>query len=90
MNKQRRAEIARIRQRLEEANGVLEELWGDIEAVRDEEQESFDNLPESIQGSERGQKAEEAISSLDTAYDDLEQIRSQLDDLLETLDEAKA
>lgn len=38
-----------------------------IESVRDEEQEAFDNLPESMQQGEKGEKMESAISGLEDA-----------------------
>lgn len=43
-----------------------------IEAVLEEEQESFDNLPEGIQESERGEAMQENIDNLQTAIDSLE------------------
>lgn len=43
-----------------------------IEAVLEEEQEAFDNLPEGIQESERGEAMQENIDNLQTAADSLE------------------
>lgn len=48
MNKQRR-------KRLTEAMELLQEAQQIIEEVKDEEQEAFDNLPEGLQCSERGE-----------------------------------
>lgn len=36
-----------------------------VSAAMDEEQEAFDNLPESFQDGEKGQRMEEIISNLD-------------------------
>ena len=58
MNKIRRKEIRRAIELMEEAYEILE-------AVRDEEQEAFDNLPESFQQSERGETMEDYILTLD-------------------------
>lgn len=63
MNKARRKEIARAIELIEEAREILEN-------VRDEEQDAFDNLPESLQSSERGEAMEEYISTLDDFIDD--------------------
>ena len=60
MNNTRRKAIMKIAER-------LEELKTDFELLRDEEQEAFDNMPESIQESERGEQMQEAIDALDEA-----------------------
>ena len=65
MNKIRRKNIEEILQSLEES---LSELVNE----RDDEQEYFDNMPESFQGSERGEKSESAISSLTDLIDNME------------------
>ena len=71
MNNARRKQIADAVQRIEEAKTLLE-------IVRDEEQDAFDNLPEGIQSSERGQKMEAAIASMDDAINDIENIVGDL------------
>ena len=60
MNKTRRAEIAKAIDLLSEARIILEQ-------VQEEEEEAFDNLPEGIQDSERGEVMEENVSVLDEA-----------------------
>jgi len=40
--------------------------------VRDEEQEAYDNMPESFQGGEKGEKAQECISAIEDAISSLE------------------
>lgn len=47
----------------------LEELKQEVTSLMDEEQEAFDNSPESIQEGERGTRMEEAIESLVEAED---------------------
>lgn len=71
MNKQRRKEIRAIASQLE----VLMER---IEAIKDEEEEAFENLPESIQYSERGEQMEEYTMSLDQAVSDIDLVRDTL------------
>ena len=41
----------------------------ELEAVKEEEQEAFDNMPESLQGAERGQAMEAAIEALEDAVE---------------------
>lgn len=65
MNKQRRKEIAHAIALIEEAREILE-------TTKDEEQEAFDNLPESLQCSERGETMEEYIGTIDDFLDYLD------------------
>lgn len=62
MNKDRRDRIAKIKE-------ALEDLRGQIEDLQLEEREAFDNMPESLQQSERGQASEAAADALQSAYD---------------------
>ncbi|MBQ7349231.1 MAG: hypothetical protein IJW47_04480, partial [Clostridia bacterium] len=64
MNKQRR-------KRIDELIEQLESVKSEIETVLEEEQEYFDNMPESFQYGEKGEKAEEAIRSIEDAVESL-------------------
>lgn len=75
MNKERRKEIDAVIQDLESAKERLE-------SIRDEEQDYFDNMPESFQYAEKGEAAEEAINNLDYAID-------QIDEVIENAEQAK-
>lgn len=55
------------RKQISEAKSILE-------SVRDDEQSAFDNLPEGLQQSERGQAMEQNVSYLDDAISSLESI----------------
>lgn len=76
MNAQRRKAIDAITDK-------LLELKEELESLRDEEQECYDNLPESLQYSERGEAMEENVSDLDEACDELDTVISNLADLIE-------
>ena len=65
MNNKRRKEISKIVSTLEDVRDRLNE-------VVDEEQSAFDNMPESIQGSDRGCDSEEAIGYLSDALDSVQ------------------
>lgn len=69
------------RKRIEKVGRQLEELLEEINAIQEEEQEAYDNTPESLQESERGIKMWNAIENLDYVADGLE-------DVIETLAEA--
>lgn len=51
----------------------------ELESLKDEEQEAFDNLPEGLQGGDKGQAMEEAINTLDEAINSIGDGTDQLD-----------
>lgn len=90
MNKQRRKEIQAIRDKLEDLTSKIAELRDGIDTIKDDEQEYYDNMPESLQSSDRGTAAEEAVSHLDTALEALDEIANQASEATEALDSAMA
>ena len=72
MNNIRRKQLAAIMER-------LEELKSDIELVLEEEQEAMDNVPESLWGSERYERMEEAVSNMEEAVSGLEDVISSIE-----------
>lgn len=76
MNAQRRKLLAEAVAKLEEAKTL-------IEIVRDEEQDAFDNMPEGLQSGENGQKMETAVSRMEDAYNDLENVVDALNEAAE-------
>ena len=76
MNKQRRKEIQEIMDRLGEIKSDLEAVWND-------EQYYMDSIPENLTGSERYEKAEEAVSNLEGACDNLDEALEQLEAAME-------
>lgn len=51
----------------------LENIQQQIEALKDEEQTVYDNLPETLQYSERGETITEAIDNLESAESSVEE-----------------
>lgn len=76
MNADRRARIAALQDKL---IGMQTE----IETLRDEEQEAFDNMPESLQQSDKGEKAQAAIEALEEAINSVDEVHSTLDTVKE-------
>lgn len=74
---------AKRRKEIEKLSAQIEEIKMAIDSLRDDEQEAYDNLPDSLQETERGQKMESAIEVLDYASDDLQEC---LDHLLEAVE----
>ena len=73
MNKQRRKLISNCVKELEDIKCKIEEILSD-------EEYSFDNMPENLQGSMRGEESQEAIDVLNEAA-------SSLDDCIGSLEE---
>lgn len=76
MNKQRRTELEKVVELLENAKGILEDL-------RDEETEYRDNIPENLQGSDKYDKADCACEILDSAVDNLDEAISNINEAVE-------
>lgn len=74
MNNTRRNEIQQTIQLAREAQAAIEALRESIEALRDEEQEYMENIPENLQNSDRYYVAEAAFDNLDEAVQNLEDI----------------
>lgn len=73
MNAQGRKEIAKY-------IATLEEIKDKLESMQEDEQDKFDNMPEGLQESERGEAMQEAIDAIETAC-------GSLDDAIDTLQE---
>lgn len=73
MNKARRQELLDVASALSEAKDRLSE-------IREEEQDAFDNMPEGLQCSSRGDAMQEAIDEMDGWYDEIETIQSSIEE----------
>lgn len=73
MNAERRKQIEILRTKLDDAKS-------EIEILKDAEQESYDNMPESFQCGERGDKSQTAIDALDSAAQSLEEATTYLEE----------
>lgn len=75
MNKARRKEIDSV-------ITIITDAKEKLESIRDEEQEYYDYMPENFQLGEKGEAAVDAVSCLDYAID-------QLDEVIENAEQAK-
>ena len=82
MNAMRRKRLYAARARLEDLSNGLRYICEELREVRDDEQDAYDNLPDSIQESSKGETMQEAIDKLEEILDELEDI-----DLEKHLDE---
>ena len=77
MNNQRRLSLAIIKKR-------LLDLSLDLEKIEDQEQGAFDNLPESIADTERGEQMVEFVDLLYSSRDKIDEAMEELDEVITT------
>ena len=75
MNKIRREAIRKVIEAISDARIMLDEL-------REEEEDYMNNIPENLTGSERYEKAEEAVYAMEDAVSSLEEIESALEEVI--------
>jgi len=71
---------AERRKRIEAASAKIREAIGELESVRDDQQEAFDAMPGSFQQGERGEKSQSAIDAIESAIGDCENAESSLEE----------
>lgn len=73
MNKDRRQQLRDVKDSLDEAISLLND-------IKDEEQDAFDNLPENFQESKRATRMTEAIDAIDEAISSIEEAQNSIDE----------
>lgn len=89
MNKTRRKALNAVIKKLYLLGEIRAEILAELEGIQYDEQEAFDNLPESFQEGERGEAMQEVIDGMQEVLDALDEFDT--DDLttqLETIIEA--
>lgn len=71
MNKDRRKRIEALIEK-------IDDIKIEIEEIQSEEQDAFDNMPESFQDGERGEQSQSAIDALGEALGALDETIDQL------------
>jgi len=74
MNKARREAIAKL-------ISAIDALHSQADDILNEEQEYFDNMPESFQAGEKGDAAQEAIENLEAAVQALNEAQEALENI---------
>ena len=85
MNNERRKQLKAIAKQLGTIADNLEDQQILLEQVYDDESEAFDNMPESLQESERGIEMEKGIGTLEEQKDDLANMANDLREMISTL-----
>lgn len=74
MNRERRKRLMQLAEKLLEVRTSLE-------IILKEEESAFDNMPESLQETERGEQMQEYIETMEEAISNIEEIESNLEDI---------
>ena len=85
MNRIRRKSLRTILGQMDELSTVLETVKEALQDVLNEEQEAYDNLPEGLQESDRGQQMQEYIDALEGVVDSLGEL--DIEDLYGPIEE---
>ncbi len=72
MNKQRRQELYDV-------TSILDDAIDRLEEIRDDEQESFDSLPDSLQNSSRGNNMLSAMDELEGFVDKIDGVKGAIE-----------
>lgn len=76
MNARRRGQLKKLELQLI--------VWlGELESIKEEEEESRENMPDNLNGSERYELSEEASQDLEDAYDSIEEAINALSNITE-------
>lgn len=75
MNAKRRKELTALKDELETIAGKIEDL-------KSEEQEAFDNIPDTLQFTEKNEKMSHGIDSLQEAYDSVYEAISSVEEVI--------
>lgn len=70
---------AERRKRLGQIATAIGDARLDLEAIVEEEREAFDNMPEGLQESEKGQAMSEAADTLEEACSNLDDVASTIE-----------
>ena len=71
------------RKQLKQAAELLSQAQAIIESVRDDEQYEYQNMPEILKYSERGERMYENVDTLDTMLEDIAGLFDNIDELTE-------
>ena len=71
------------RQQLSKAIDMMDEIMSLIEQIKNDEQEAFDNMPEGLQMSERGEQMEGYIDTLAEISESIFDMQDQITEIIE-------
>lgn len=87
MNKETRKQLSKLRDKVDSLKSQLLDFSEQAQEIRDEEDEKYYNLPDSLQESKVGKSIMEGVESLDEIIYNFEQVESEFDTLLDSFSE---
>lgn len=81
MNKQTRKQLSEIADKYTSIATMIEGLKTDLEYIQEEEQEKYDNLPEGLQDSKKGNALYESAESIEEIVNRLDDLATELYDI---------
>lgn len=98
MNKERRKQLADVRKAVADARSMIEttlenfsavlvQAKSDLEAIKVDEEDSMERLPDAMRNGEKGQVMEQAIEHISLTVDKLEELDSALTQIKDDCDE---
>lgn len=95
MNNLRRKELKHLADKMSEMNDIqdksnLQKYYSRLENIKNDEEEYFNNMPENLQGGQRGMDSESAIERMEEAISLIEDALAEDndDELLDLIAEA--
>lgn len=80
-------DLTTLIEKLESVSSILEDVSFSIDDLANEERECYDNLPESIQWSEKGEAMEAAADNLEMAKDAVDSATESVNDIVTELND---
>lgn len=75
-----------MKKSLEEVYEKLEDIQGDLQIVKEEEEEYFENIPENLKESERAMSSFDYIDNLEECFTDLQDGMECIENVVNYLD----
>lgn len=91
MNAKRRKRVKEVIDTIEKLlaslNGIkIDHIVDELKDLCDEETEAYDNMPESLQWSDRGMQIDQNMTNLDDAHDLMEEVPDLIKEIKEKLE----
>ena len=88
MNNKERKELRQIADKFNDSiSALLLDLQEQIQGFADNEQEKMDNMPEGLQYSERYDRMQEYVDSLEGVCSDIDSVMSEFDSIIESIND---
>lgn len=81
MNNKTRKELRKISDKCTAIATMIEDLKTELEYIQEEEQEKYENLPEQLQDTERGNALYESAESIGELVDRIDELATELYDI---------